>query len=79
MKIGSKIYFILILLLSCEKDKIFDIQGHRGVRGLMPENSIQGFIKSVDLGVNTIELDVVISKDFQVVVSHNLGFLMLFV
>ena len=70
MKIGSKIYFILILLLSCEKDKIFDIQGHRGVRGLMPENSIQGFIKSVDLGVNTIELDVVISKDFQVVVSH---------
>ena len=36
----------------------------------MPENSIQGFIKSIDIGVTTIELDVVISKDFKVVVSH---------
>ena len=36
----------------------------------MPENSIQGFIKSIDIGVNTIELDVVISGDLKVVVSH---------
>ena len=70
MKIGSKLYFIFILLFSCGKDNQFDIQGHRGVRGLMPENSIQGFIKSIDIGVTTIELDVVISKDFKVVVSH---------
>jgi glycerophosphoryl diester phosphodiesterase len=48
----------------------FDLQGHRGCRGLMPENTIPAFLKALDLGVNTLELDVVISKDGQVVVSH---------
>ncbi|MGI9544280.1 MAG: glycerophosphodiester phosphodiesterase family protein, partial [Cyclobacteriaceae bacterium] len=47
-----------------------DIQGHRGCRGLLPENSIEGFIQAVQLGVTTLEMDVVISKDEQVVVSH---------
>lgn len=46
------------------------IQGHRGCRGLMPENTIQAFLKALDLGVETLELDVCISKDGQVVVSH---------
>lgn len=48
----------------------FDWQGHRGCRGLMPENTIPAMIKAIDLGVTTIEMDVVISKDRQVVVSH---------
>jgi glycerophosphoryl diester phosphodiesterase len=48
----------------------FDWQGHRGARGLMPENSIPAFKKALDLGMTTLELDVVISKDKQVVVSH---------
>lgn len=48
----------------------FDWQGHRGARGLMPENSIPAFRKALDLGVTTLELDVVISKDRQIVVSH---------
>jgi len=48
----------------------FDLEGHRGARGLMPENSIPGFIKALDLGVTTLEMDVVISKDSMVVVSH---------
>lgn len=48
----------------------FDIQGHRGCRGLMPENSIAGFLKAIDLGVTTLELDVVISRDSQVLISH---------
>ena len=47
-----------------------DIQGHRGARGYYPENTITAFIEAVKLGVNTLELDVVISKDLQVVVSH---------
>lgn len=47
-----------------------DIQGHRGCRGLMPENTMPAFLKAVELGVNTLELDVVISADGQVVVSH---------
>jgi glycerophosphoryl diester phosphodiesterase len=47
-----------------------DIQGHRGCRGLMPENTIPAFIKALEIGVNTLELDVVISKDGKVIVSH---------
>ncbi len=48
----------------------FDLEGHRGCRGLMPENTVPAFLKALDLGVNTLEMDVVISKDRQVVVSH---------
>lgn len=48
----------------------YDLQGHRGCRGLMPENTIPAFLKALELGVNTLELDVVISQDGQVVVSH---------
>jgi len=48
----------------------FDIQGHRGCRGLMPENTIPAFIKAVQLGVNTLELDVVITSDNKVLLSH---------
>jgi glycerophosphoryl diester phosphodiesterase len=48
----------------------FDVQGHRGCRGLMPENTIPAMLKALDLGVTTLEMDVVISKDNQVVVSH---------
>lgn len=48
----------------------FDLQGHRGCRGLLPENSIPAFRRALELGVNTLELDLVISRDSQVVVSH---------
>jgi glycerophosphoryl diester phosphodiesterase len=50
--------------------KKLTIQGHRGARGLYPENTIPGFIEAIKLGVDTLELDVVISADEQVVVSH---------
>ena len=49
----------------------FEIQGHRGCRGLRPENTIPAFIHALNLGVKTLELDVVISKDKKVVVSHD--------
>lgn len=49
---------------------VFDIQGHRGCRGLMPENSIPGFLKALDIGVTTLELDVVITADRKVICSH---------
>jgi len=48
----------------------FDLQGHRGARGDYPENSIAGFIHAIHCGVQTLELDVVFTKDGQVVVSH---------
>ncbi len=71
--------FLIIFLIGCQstsnkKSKMdlssIDIQGHRGARGLLPENSIRGFIRAVDLGVNTLELDLCVTKDKQIVVSH---------
>jgi glycerophosphoryl diester phosphodiesterase len=58
------------LLLNASAQKL-DIQAHRGGRGIMPENSIPAMINAVKLGVKTLELDCVISKDNQVVVSHD--------
>lgn len=49
---------------------IFDFQGHRGCRGLLPENSVEGFLHALNCGVTTLEMDVVITKDNQVLVSH---------
>lgn len=46
------------------------IYGHRGCRSLYPENSLEGFQYALNLGIQGIELDVVISKDKQVVLSH---------
>lgn len=48
-----------------------DIQGHRGCRGIMPENTIPGFIRALESGVTTLEMDVVIASDESVIVSHD--------
>jgi len=48
----------------------FDKQGHRGCRGLMPENTVPAMINAIGLGVTTLEMDVVITKDKQVILSH---------
>ncbi len=48
----------------------FDHQGHRGCRGLMPENTIPAMLKAIDLGVTTLETDVVITKDNVAILSH---------
>lgn len=48
----------------------FDVQGHRGCRGLRPENTVPAFLLALDSGVTTLEMDVVITRDRQVVLSH---------
>ncbi len=53
----------------------FDLQGHRGCRGLMPENSIPGFNRALELGVTTLEMDCVVTRDSVVVVCHDLEIL----
>lgn len=53
----------------------FSAQGHRGFRGKFPENSIPGFLAAIESGVSTLEMDVVISKDNNVIVSHDPVFL----
>ena len=49
----------------------FDLQGHRGARGLAPENTLPAFAAALSLGVSTLELDTAITKDGVVVVSHD--------
>ena len=48
-----------------------DVQGHRGCRGLMPENSMPAFRKALELGVTTLELDVHSTADQVLVVHHD--------
>lgn len=72
--------FLLVALLlaaSCKtthpvnsKSTVIEVQGHRGDRGHFPENSLEAFHSAVDKGADVIELDVVISGDQKVVVSH---------
>jgi len=52
-------------------DRELDLQGHRGCRGLMPENSISAFQKAIDLGVTTLELDLQTTGDRVLVVHHD--------
>lgn len=48
-----------------------ELQGHRGARGLMPENTLPAFAKALSIGVTTLELDLAVTKDLHVVVTHN--------
>ncbi|WP_158308632.1 glycerophosphodiester phosphodiesterase family protein [Christiangramia forsetii] len=79
-----KFYLLLFftgLLVGCKSippEKIinnnfpdFLIEGHRGARGLSPENTIPSMIRAIDDGANVLELDIQISKDKQVVVTHD--------
>jgi glycerophosphoryl diester phosphodiesterase len=50
---------------------MFDLQGHRGARGLWPENTLTGFARAMELGVCAVELDCAVTRDGVVVVSHD--------
>jgi glycerophosphoryl diester phosphodiesterase len=78
MKLFSSIITVFSLLLFCACSstnnmgtvKGFDKQGHRGCRGLMPENTIPAMLHALDLGVTTLEMDVVFTKDSVAILSH---------
>ena len=48
-----------------------DIQGHRGARGLLPENTIPAFERAIELGVDVLELDIGVTRDGVPVVHHD--------
>lgn len=52
------------------KTNTLQIHGHRGCRGLFPENTLPAFLHALQLGVDVLEMDVVLSADKQVVVAH---------
>ncbi|MGD9929457.1 MAG: calcineurin-like phosphoesterase C-terminal domain-containing protein [Mangrovibacterium sp.] len=51
-----------------------DVQAHRGGTGLMPENTTEAMLNAVEMGVNTLELDLRITEDNQVIVAHDAYF-----
>jgi glycerophosphoryl diester phosphodiesterase len=59
------------LLLAALPALAFDLQGHRGARGLAPENTLPGFATALRIGVDTLELDVGLSRDGVLVISHD--------
>ena len=62
--------FGLLALTGCST-LAFDAQGHRGARGLAPENTLPAFERALDIGVNTLELDIGVTADGVVVVAHD--------
>ena len=70
MKTLFSTIFFSFLIMSASAQFTYDLQGHRGSRGLMPENTVPAMIKALDLGATTLELDLAVTKDGVVIVSH---------
>ena len=72
VRLRSAPLLLLVLALLALPAQAFDLQGHRGARGLAPENTLPAFQKALDLGVDTIECDMAITRDGVVVIHHDL-------
>jgi glycerophosphoryl diester phosphodiesterase len=68
---GRRFGLFPILLFAMAHAQAFDLQGHRGARGLAPENTLPAFARALTIGVTTLELDCGVTRDGVVVVSHN--------
>jgi glycerophosphoryl diester phosphodiesterase len=68
-----KMYTALLLALAAAATPsfAFDLQGHRGARGLAPENTLPAFQRALEVGVSTLELDIGVTADGTVVVGHD--------
>ncbi len=62
---------VVLAQAAAGQEATFDLQGHRGARGLAPENTLAGFSRALEIGVSTLELDCGVTKDGIVVVSHD--------
>lgn len=60
-----------VLILMAGPAHSLDLQGHRGARGLLPENTLPAFAQALTIGVTTLELDTAVTRDGVVVVSHD--------
>ena len=68
---GTQLGALLIFVLAMTRAAAIDLQGHRGARGLAPENTLPAFARALSIGVSTLELDCGVTRDGVVVVSHN--------
>lgn len=63
--------FALVGAITTLSAMAFDLQGHRGARGLLPENTLPAFERALALGVTTLELDIAITRDGVLVIHHD--------
>ncbi len=70
MKLPFRALIAFATLAACCGAQALDLQGHRGARGLAPENTLPAFAAALTLGVDTLELDTGVTKDGVVVISH---------
>ncbi|MGH8706006.1 MAG: glycerophosphodiester phosphodiesterase, partial [Burkholderiales bacterium] len=68
-----KFFLLLAAALLPAAGAAFDLQGHRGARGLAPENTLPAFAAALSIGVSTLELDVGVTKDGVAVIAHDRG------
>ena len=68
---SKRIAIVAAAVLASSAAGAFDLQGHRGARGLVPENTIVAFAKALSIGVTTLELDLALTKDGVLVVHHD--------
>ena len=66
-----RMFAAAVLLVMSGGAQGLDLQGHRGARGLLPENTLPAFAKALSIGVTTLELDIAITRDGVIVVSHD--------
>ncbi len=71
MKNFFYLLIVLTVVAACDKKPEIDVQAHRGGAGLYPENTKSAMKNALDLDVNTLEFDLQLSQDGQVVVSHD--------
>src|ERR1700755_2140534 len=65
------VFLFVIVCMEIAGAAAFDVQGHRGARGLAPENTLAAFRTGLALGVDTLETDLAVTRDGVVVISHN--------
>jgi glycerophosphoryl diester phosphodiesterase len=66
-----RLFIAAVLLMIAGAASGLDLQGHRGARGLLPENTLPAFAYALTLGITTLELDVAVTRDGVVMVSHD--------
>src|ERR1700693_2508103 len=66
-----RVLALIFLALVAAPSLAFDLEGHRGTRGLAPENTLAAFRRAIEIGVTTIETDMALTRDDVIVISHD--------
>ncbi len=63
--------FLFLVIPALSYGQTMHVQGHRGNRGLRPENSLPAFATAIEAGADVLELDLLVSKDGKLIIHHD--------